>query len=892
MTDAISQTIDFSVCSAERIDAPGAIQKFGILAAVSRDSGRVTHSTDPHLLSGFDAKLSISGCTLVELCKALDLGADAVVSLEELRRQPHGQKTQAHEIAHGDGWAAYASSSFGHILVEKRIASSETVENAVDPNLWLDQLNETASTSDGNPFALGDSVTQMIRDLTGFDRVMVYRFAQDWSGEVIAEARADNMTPYLGLHYPATDIPAQARALYLENRIREIADTLGLPVTIMPPCAANSHAPLDMSTSVLRAISPYHLQYMANMGVRSTLVSSLLVDGKLWGLIACHSLKPKVVAPSVREAVRRASLIFEERISNYLDAQLARSRKSVTRSIFAVMETLRSEDEHICHLLDLISEVTRSDGAMVFFNGSVVASGRTPTMQSMRATAIKILKRFKTGYFASDSLGDFAASERTPETDFGHSAGIAGFVLPEMPEMMVAVFRNEYVREVEWGGDPTRAAQIDPDRGTLTPRKSFSAWCQIMRGRSEPWDSSVSSFFVELFAADRAATFANRISGKLEVVAGFSPFPSVLQSAVMNEGLDGIKLVVGCDESNTIHLVSYSRAFAKLFEFSPGRFRLKSLDELIEALKGSKSLSELSEVAEFEAWSPSKGLRYLSLEKRRVLDSFIDGRGRNWAVYVFRDITQLRRIETSFSVAFDQATEQARAKSAFLANMSHELRTPLNAVIGYSEAIELEIFGRLQPQKYKDYGSSILSAGQHLLSLVDRVLMTAQIDAKRRELHLEKVDLLGIARESVEWMKRQPKADEMTIAIAEPNKPIHIEGDSVALHQVLCNLIGNAVKFCPSGSRIEVEVGLDGSQSPKIVVKDNGPGIDPKFLTHIFEPFRQGEEVYSRHFGGVGLGLSIVKGLVELHGGDVRVASSLGAGAKFTVTLPRDCVRD
>ncbi len=892
MADEVLQTIDFSVCDAERIDAPGAIQRFGVLAAVSRDSGLVTHSTDPRLISSSNATPPHEGCTVVELCNVLDLGPDAAAAIEELRHHPYGHKTQAHEIAQGDDWAAYASSSFGHVLVEKRIASREADADGSDPELWLDRLNATASTSDGNPFALGDSVTQMIRDLTGFDRVMVYRFAPDWSGEVIAEARADNMTPYLGLHYPATDIPAQARALYLENRIREIADTLGLPVTITPPCAADSHVPLDMSTSVLRAISPYHLQYMANMGVRSTLVSSLLVDGKLWGLIACHSLKPKVVAPSVRESVRRASVIFEERISTYLAAQVARSRKSVNRSIFAVMETLGSDDEHICQLLDLIAEVTRSDGAMVFFNGSVVASGKTPTMQAMRATAIEILDRFKAGYFATDSIGDLAVSAGTQEDMFGYSAGIAGFIPPAVPQMIVAVFRNEYVREVEWGGDPARAAQVDPDKGTLTPRKSFSAWCEIMRGRSEPWESSVSAFFEELFAADRAVTFANRLGAKLEVVAGFAPFPSVLQNAVMNEGLDGIKLVVGCDESRTVHLVSYSRAFAKLFEFSPGRFRLKPLDDLIDALKANKSLSAMAEVAEFEAWSPSKGLRYLSLEKRRVLDSFIEGRGRNWAVYVFRDITQLRRIETSFGVALDQATELARAKSAFLANMSHELRTPLNAVIGYSEAIELEIFGRLQPQKYKDYGSSIHSAGQHLLSLVDRVLMTAQIDAKRRELHLEKVDLLSIARESVEWMKRQPKADEMTIMIAVPDKPIQIEGDSVALHQVLCNLIANAVKFCPSGSKIEVEVGLDGSQSPKIVVKDNGPGIDPKFLTHIFEPFRQGEEVYARHFGGVGLGLSIVKGLIELHGGDVRVASSLGAGAKFTVTLPRDCVRD
>lgn len=892
MNDKAQQTIDFSVCNIERIDAPGAIQKFGMLAAVSRVSGRVTHSTDALFLSVSSVDPLGSGWTLVELCTALELGAGAVAAIETLRHQPNGTKTQAREIARGNGWAVYVSSSFGHVLLEKRFAPNDALGSENDPKLWLDRFNATAMASDGNPFALGNSVTQLVREIGGFDRVMVYRFAADWSGEVVAEARADNMTPYLGLHYPATDIPPQARALYLENRIREIADTLGLPVAIEPPCAAGSPAALDLSTSILRAISPYHLQYMTNMGVRSTLVVSLVVDGRLWGLVACHSLTPRIVAPGIREAVRCACETFESRIATYVAAQVARTRKAVERSVAAVLESLWSDDDHISHLLDVIAEATRADGAMVFLNGSVVASGKTPTMQAMRMMADKILNRFEGAYFAADSLCDFVGSQDPQDAMFHHSAGIAGYVMEAEHRTTVAVFRNEFVREVEWGGDPTRAAQVDPVKGTLTPRTSFSSWRQTMRGRSAPWESSVSKFFEALCAPAGASALAQRIAEKLEAVAGFSPFPSILQNAVMSEGLDGSKLVVGCDETDTIHLVSYSRAFAKLFEISPGKFRLKPLDELIAALKANTAPSALSDVAEFDAWSPGKGLRHVSFERRRVLDCFIDGKGRNWVVYVFRDVTQTRRTETSFAVALDQAAELARAKSAFLANMSHELRTPLNAVIGYSEAIGLEVFGKLQPQKYKEYGTSIHSAGEHLLSLVDRVLATAQMDAKRRELHMGKVDLFAVAQESVDWVKRQPKADEMTISIAEPRMPIRIEADSVALHQVLCNLIGNAVKFCPNGSKIEVEVGMDSSRSPTIVVKDNGPGIEPSFLTHIFEPFRQGEEVYSRRYGGVGLGLSIVKGLVELHGGEIRVASSLGAGAEFTVTLPRDCVRD
>ena len=161
--------------------------------------------------------------------------------------------------------------------------------------------------------ALLDTITTKIKDISGFDRVMVYQFDEDWNGQVIREKHNEDMTSYLGLHFPATDIPAQARALYKKTQIRTITDTMEKPAYLM--ASEEFKEPLDMTDSILRGVSPMHLEYLQNMGVRATMSIAILFQNELWGLIACHHMTPKMIKYELRNSLKIIGQLFSSTLS-------------------------------------------------------------------------------------------------------------------------------------------------------------------------------------------------------------------------------------------------------------------------------------------------------------------------------------------------------------------------------------------------------------------------------------------------------------------------------------------------------------------------------------------------------------------------------------------------
>ncbi len=226
------------------------------------------------------------------------------------------------------------------------------------------------------------------------------------------------------------------------------------------------------------------------------------------------------------------------------------------------------------------------------------------------------------------------------------------------------------------------------------------------------------------------------------------------------------------------------------------------------------------------------------------------------------------------------------SKTAFLANMSHELRTPLNAILGFSEIISQECFGPVGNPRYKDYAGDINSSGAHLLSLINDLLDIAKIEAGRMEIAphpLEAARIFEVALKLIGGKARE-KGQSLAIAVEASAPPLH--ADERALKQILINLVSNAVKFTPEGGRIEVVGGLARDGGFQIMVRDNGPGIPRDKLDKIFTPFSQVDNRYDRQAGGTGLGLALVRGLAELHGGRAWLESEPGKGCSVYVNLP------
>jgi len=249
-----------------------------------------------------------------------------------------------------------------------------------------------------------------------------------------------------------------------------------------------------------------------------------------------------------------------------------------------------------------------------------------------------------------------------------------------------------------------------------------------------------------------------------------------------------------------------------------------------------------------------------------------------------RQAADLERLNVRYQAERKTAQEASRAKSEFLATMSHELRTPLNAVIGYSEIMLKQMFGPMLP-RYLEYTNDILTSGRHLLEVINEILDMSRIESGTYNLNLQAMDVGPIVESAVRFMREraQAKKQELRLTVAGALPPTMVE--SRALRQIMLNLIGNAVKFTQPSGRIDIEIRCEAGRQVEISVRDNGPGIEARHLPHVTKPFWQAEEARHRTHEGTGLGLSISNKLVELHGGSLEVASTVGEGTSVTVRL-------
>ena len=245
------------------------------------------------------------------------------------------------------------------------------------------------------------------------------------------------------------------------------------------------------------------------------------------------------------------------------------------------------------------------------------------------------------------------------------------------------------------------------------------------------------------------------------------------------------------------------------------------------------------------------------------------------------------RIVEDLKAARDEAIAANHTRAMFVAGMSHELRTPLNAIIGFSEVLEMGLFGSLGSPRNLEYVRDIKGSGQHLLSLINDILDMSKIDAGKMSLHEDMIDLAHLIAASCRVMRPRAEDGKVELVMSLPEgRPLYIRGDEVRLKQVLFNLLSNAIKFTHAGGKILVRAQERGSREVEITVEDSGIGIRPEHLALVFEPFRQVDDSLTRQVGGTGLGLPLTRSLVEMHGGELRLSSIEGKGTTVTVILP------
>jgi light-regulated signal transduction histidine kinase (bacteriophytochrome) len=482
MTDHKDRTeaVDLTSCDREPIHILGAVQPFGFLIAVSSDWIVVRASENAARWLGH-ADSDLLGLPLSDLMDIETIhlirghlqslrGPDAIDRIFGTALQPGGAPF---DIAlHLSG---------GSIVIE---AEPSVFEHLNAGNLVRSMVGRLQQTVGFDPFCR-EAVRQM-RALTGFDRVMVYRFDPDGSGVVIAESARSSLEPYLGLHYPASDIPKQARALYERNWLRIIADVDAAPVAVLPQRDPEGR-PLDLSMSTLRTVSPIHIEYLRNMGVAASLSVSILRGGKLWGLFACHHAEPRHISLERRTGAelfgQMFSLILESREREAETAYEASSRALHDR-LMGALASGGTSLENITGFLDDITGIVTCDGIGVWVNGEITLRGATPTAEEFTGL-VRFLNRTATSRaFATHEIG----AVHPPAADYTErAAGLLAVPISRAPRDFLVFFRRELARTVTWAGNPEKPATLGPNGLRLTPRKSFEAWTEVVRGKSTPW---------------------------------------------------------------------------------------------------------------------------------------------------------------------------------------------------------------------------------------------------------------------------------------------------------------------------------------------------------------------------------------------------------------------
>ncbi|MFI2741875.1 ATP-binding protein [Zhouia sp. PK063] len=329
-----------------------------------------------------------------------------------------------------------------------------------------------------------------LKDLLGYDRVMIYKFDEEWNGEVIAESREEDLESWLGLHYPASDIPSQARQLFLQQGVRIISDVYAVDQKIIPELTPHTNTPLDIGKTQLRAASPIHIEYLQNMKVGASLTAAIVHNGNLWGLIACHHYSPKFIGYHIRQSCKFLTEVF----SNQLTLKSTNASLAIINESNAVRQKLieqMSEEWDIVKGLTAFDDVTamnlnNATGVVIKHDGEMVSLGKTPNNS-------ELLALFD---FLSDEMDDHTVfrteslSKIYPEAGKYKeiASGIMYVTISKDKKEYLIWFKPEEIQTVDWGGNPDKAVNFDEEKQRLNPRKSFEKWSEKVRGRSMPWE--------------------------------------------------------------------------------------------------------------------------------------------------------------------------------------------------------------------------------------------------------------------------------------------------------------------------------------------------------------------------------------------------------------------
>lgn len=515
------QQVDLNNCDKEPIHIPGTIQPHGML--LSFDQNGVINRASANTMNFFN----ISPEAL--------LGKDITTIVAPDQLQKLKEKATPELAVYREPMAIMEKSANGHSQFDFHLHQA-----GADSILEIEPCYQTPSSFQSfyikvrqatvailnaeTPQEVAVALSEQVQALSDFDRVDIYKFDPDWHGQVIAETKKPGVTSFLGQHFPSTDIPKQARELYKRNFSRLIKDVndIQAPLLALPGCTA----PLDMSFSVLRSVSPIHLEYLRNMQVGASMSISIMRRGELWGLVACHNTEAKFVDFHIRTVCESLAQIASSRIFDLEESERYQNKlmaRKTTQTLINHAADEKSFAEGLVSQHRSLLGLLNSSGAVVSIAGEIHTAGVVPD-QLMVKRIIDWLERGQESVFACHDLPGRMGIESDHCQDM---AGILAVKILKSKSDWIIWFRPEYLQTLKWAGNPNKSLETAESSSMLTPRNSFEVYSQLVRCHSLQWQeweieaardlrSSIADF-VYLLEKVRAETQVKELNMALEL---------------------------------------------------------------------------------------------------------------------------------------------------------------------------------------------------------------------------------------------------------------------------------------------------------------------------------------------------------------------------------------
>ncbi|MBD2337916.1 response regulator [Calothrix sp. FACHB-156] len=495
-----SEAINLTNCDREPIHIPGLIQPHGVLLVlrepelkilqVSENVEQILGITAENLI-GKSLGVLLSQGKVKEIAQYLTQDTLKVFNPLNLKIK-RVAAASANQKAHWQSFKVMMHRSEGLLLMELELSRINTSKEVLKFYHLLEEAIAQLRTAENFDDLLAIIVKQ-VRLITGFDRVIIYQFASDHSGVVVAEENANHLNSYLGLHYPASDIPQQARQLYYNSWLRLIPNVNYQPASLIPANNPINGTPLNLSHANLRSVSPLHIEYLQNMGVAASMSISLINEKRLWGLIACHHHTPKFVDYETRKACEflgqfaSIELVYQQehelnRYRSQVKLIQEQLRTNLSQEVGSIEAVFQSNTEALLNLV-------HAQGAAIILHNEVSLIGATPSMEDVQALVTWLLHEHCQPIFVTDSLPQLYPQAQ--QFAMIASGILAISILLQQKSYHIIWFRPEQIQIVNWAGNPHKPVSISSDgEMRLTPRKSFELWQQTVQETSLPWESA------------------------------------------------------------------------------------------------------------------------------------------------------------------------------------------------------------------------------------------------------------------------------------------------------------------------------------------------------------------------------------------------------------------